>query len=266
MPTTTRLPRSFYARPTPLVARDLLGRQLVRRFQGQRLAGLIVEAEAYTGNDEASHAHRGRTPRNRAMFGPPGGAYVYFIYGMHWMFNVVAHQRPPGAVLIRALAPREGLDLMRAHRGGRPERLLTNGPARLAQALAILPGISRSGATISIALIRGISGEEAATFSFLLAIPTLGAATVYDLLKNGRALLEAPSGAALLLFGMIIAFAVALLVIAAFLRYLGRYGLAPFGVYRVLLGALVLFLAARGSISDPGAPAASVASDAPAAR
>ena len=137
MPTTTRLPRSFYARPTPLVARDLLGRQLVRLFQGQRLAGIIVEAEAYTANDEASHAHRGRTPRNKVMFGPPGGAYVYFIYGMHWMFNVVAHQSPPGAVLIRALAPREGLDVMRAHRGGRPERLLTSGPARLAQALAI---------------------------------------------------------------------------------------------------------------------------------
>lgn len=137
MPTSNRLPRNFYARPTPSVARDLLGRQLVRVFQGQRLAGLIVEAEAYIGNDEASHAHRGCTPRNAPMFGVPGGAYVYFIYGMHWMFNVVAHQRPPGAVLIRALAPQEGLDVMRTRRGGQPDRLLTNGPARLAQALAI---------------------------------------------------------------------------------------------------------------------------------
>jgi DNA-3-methyladenine glycosylase len=119
------------------VARDLLGQSLVRVFQGQRLAGRIVETEAYTGSDDlASHACRGRTPRARVMFGPPGHAYVYFVYGMHWMFNVVAHQRPPGAVLVRALAPQEGLDIMRTHRG-QPDRLLTNGPARLAQALAI---------------------------------------------------------------------------------------------------------------------------------
>jgi DNA-3-methyladenine glycosylase len=119
------------------VARDLLGRDLVRVFQGQRLAGRIVETEAYTGSDDlASHACRGRTPRATLMFGAPGCAYVYLIYGMHWMFNVVAHQPPPGAVLVRALAPQEGQDAMRVHRG-QAERLLTNGPARLAQALAI---------------------------------------------------------------------------------------------------------------------------------
>ncbi len=133
----TRLPRSFFARPTPTVARDLLGRDLVRVFQGQRLTGSIVETEAYTGSDDlASHARRGRTPRTTVMFGTPGCAYVYFCYGMHWLFNVVAHQPPPGAVLLRALAPQQGLDVMRLHRG-QPDRLLTNGPARLAQALAI---------------------------------------------------------------------------------------------------------------------------------
>jgi DNA-3-methyladenine glycosylase len=134
-----RLPRSFYARPTPVVARALLGQRLVRVLGGRRLAGRIVEAEAYTGSDDlASHARNGRTSRNAPMFdGPPGGVYVYFIYGVHWMFNVVAHQAPPGAVLVRALAPLEGLDAMRARRGGRPERLLTNGPARLTQALGI---------------------------------------------------------------------------------------------------------------------------------
>ncbi len=133
----TRLPRSFFTRPTPTVAQELLGHKLVRVLQGQRLAGRIVETEAYTGSDDlASHAGRGRTPRTEVMFGTPGCAYVYFVYGMHWMFNVVAHQHPPGAVLVRALVPQDGLDAMRAHRG-QPDRLLTNGPARLAQALAI---------------------------------------------------------------------------------------------------------------------------------
>ncbi len=137
-----RLPRSFYARPTLTVARALLGQRLVRILNGQRLAGHIVEAEAYCGADDAaSHAHRGRTPRNAPMFGPPGHAYVYFIYGMHWMFNVVARQdgpdAPAGAVLVRALKPIEGLVTMQSLRGGQSERDLTNGPARLAQALAI---------------------------------------------------------------------------------------------------------------------------------
>ena len=140
----TRLPHGFYARPTLVVARALLGQYLVRVLdadgtRGQRLAGQIVEVEAYTGADDAaSHAHRGRTARNAPMFGPPGHAYVYFIYGMHWMFNVVAHpQDPPGAVLVRALVPQEGRDTMRVYRGGCPDEILTSGPARLAQALAI---------------------------------------------------------------------------------------------------------------------------------
>ena len=145
-----RLPREFYDRPTHIVARDLLGKRLVRvigpqtpdqpTYQqiGQRLSGSIVEVEAYTGSDDAaSHAHRRRTARNAPMFGPPGHAYVYFIYGMHWMFNVVAHQQAPGAVLVRALVPEEGLEVMREHRRGMPDHSLTSGPARLAQALAI---------------------------------------------------------------------------------------------------------------------------------
>jgi len=140
----TRLSRDFYARPTLVVARALLGQRLVRvigvdESQGQHLVGQIVEVEAYTGADDAaSHAYRGRTARNDPMFGPPGHAYVYFIYGMHWMFNVVAHPHdPPGAVLVRALLPKEGREIMRAHRDGRSDELLTSGPARLAQALAI---------------------------------------------------------------------------------------------------------------------------------
>ena len=101
------LPRAFYAREPVTVARDLIGQHIVRRVDGERLIARIIEAEAYRGmTDAASHARPGRTPRNSPMFGPPGRAYVYFIYGMHWMFNIVAHvEDAPGAVLIRSGEP-----------------------------------------------------------------------------------------------------------------------------------------------------------------
>jgi DNA-3-methyladenine glycosylase len=139
-----RLSRRFFARPTLAVARGLLGQRLVRIVAGQRLAGLITETEAYIGpDDRASHARAGRTPRAAIMFGPPGFAYVYFTYGLHWMLNVVTEAEGfPAAVLIRALRPTEGLDAMRARRGRPPGRApagaaLTGGPARLAQALGV---------------------------------------------------------------------------------------------------------------------------------
>ena len=127
------LPRSFYARDSPEVARDLLGKVLVHG----PCAGIIVETEAYLGNgDLASHAAIGMTNRNRVMFGPPGHAYVYLAYGMHECTNVVANA--PGAVLIRALEPVEGLDLMRGRRPlAKTDRDLTSGPGKLTQALAI---------------------------------------------------------------------------------------------------------------------------------
>lgn len=133
------LPSSFYRRPTLTVARDLLGRVLVRMLDGQRLAGRISEVEAYVGEtDLASHAARGPSPRNRAMYGPGGLAYVYLIYGMHHCLNVVTeHAGFPAAVLIRALEPLEGLATMQANRAGRPLRSLADGPAKLCQALAI---------------------------------------------------------------------------------------------------------------------------------
>lgn len=134
-----RLPHQFYARDTLTVARELLGRRLVRICDGQRLSGRIVETEAYIGqSDLACHASRGLTPRTAVMFGPPGHAYVYFIYGMHHCLNVVTE--PEGfaaAVLIRALEPLEGLGVMRTLRGGRPEQQLTDGPGKLCQALQI---------------------------------------------------------------------------------------------------------------------------------
>jgi len=134
-----RLDLSFYHQPTLQMARGLLGKQLVRVLNGQRLSGLIVETEAYIGEaDKACHASRGRTPRTEVMYGPPGRAYVYFIYGMHHCFNVVTEEEGfPAAVLIRALEPWEGLEWMRRHRPSCSDDQLTNGPGKLCAALAI---------------------------------------------------------------------------------------------------------------------------------
>jgi DNA-3-methyladenine glycosylase len=116
----------------------LLGQRLVRELDGQRLSGLVVETEAYIGpHDSASHAYRKRnSDRAQVMFGPPGRTYVYFIYGMHFMLNIVTETEGfPAAVLIRAIEPQEGLDLMQTNRFPSPH--LTNGPAKLCQALRI---------------------------------------------------------------------------------------------------------------------------------
>ncbi|HEY89593.1 MAG TPA: DNA-3-methyladenine glycosylase [Thermoflexia bacterium] len=136
----SRLPREFYARATLTVARELLNKRLVRLLDGERLAGRIVEVEAYSGaEDQASHARCGKTQRNAAMFGPPGQAYIYLIYGIHHCLNLVtATEGYPAAILIRALEPVAGLPTQWRLRG--PKRFpqeLTNGPGKLCQALAI---------------------------------------------------------------------------------------------------------------------------------
>ncbi len=139
------LPRAFFARDACTVARDLLGRRLLAVVDGRLASGLIVEAEAYCQGPEPDLACHGAksggrpTVRTAPMFGPAGHAYVYFTYGMHWMFNVVTgEQGQASAVLIRALAPEAGLDAMRSRRGaGVAERDLCRGPARLARALGI---------------------------------------------------------------------------------------------------------------------------------
>jgi len=130
---------SFYLRPTLEVARDLLGRTLVRMLDGQRLSGRICEVEAYMGeDDQASHAARGPSPRNRAMYGSAGLAYVYLIYGMHHCLNVVTEEAGfPAAVLIRGIEPLEGVETLRVNRASGARNGLTNGPAKLCQALAI---------------------------------------------------------------------------------------------------------------------------------
>jgi DNA-3-methyladenine glycosylase len=133
---TRAVPREFYSRPAPEVARALLGKLLVNRGA----AGRIVEVEAYLGEDDpAAHAWRGLTPRTRVLFGPPGHAYVYLIYGMYECLNVVAEpEGSPGCVLIRALEPLCGLARMRRRRPGiRRREDLASGPGKLTLAMGI---------------------------------------------------------------------------------------------------------------------------------
>ncbi|WP_252106821.1 MULTISPECIES: DNA-3-methyladenine glycosylase [unclassified Halomonas] len=135
---STPLPRDFYDRDTLEVAQDLLGCQLVRRVKGELIAATIVETEAYRGaTDSACHAHRRKTPRTEAMFGPPGHAYVYLVYGMHWLLNIVTQpEGNPCAVLVRAVEPCLNEDAMRRVRVAR-NRELSNGPGKLTRALSI---------------------------------------------------------------------------------------------------------------------------------
>src|SRR5215467_3734603 len=128
-------PRDFYNRPTLKVARDLIGARLIRILDGKKLVGLITETEAYISQkDLACHAKAGITPRTQVMFGEPGHAYVYFTYGNHWMLNVVTERAGfPAAVLIRAIEPIEGVDVMIERRQGRD----TFGPGKLCQAMGI---------------------------------------------------------------------------------------------------------------------------------
>ncbi len=134
-----KLPRAFYEQPTLTVARQLLGKYLVRIHLHGATIGKIVETEAYVGpDDKASHASRGRTPRATIMFGPAGFAYVYLIYGVHHCLNLVTETEGfPAAVLIRAVEPIDGLDLMYVRRRRQKERELTNGPGKVCQAFAI---------------------------------------------------------------------------------------------------------------------------------
>jgi DNA-3-methyladenine glycosylase len=134
MPKPRLLRRSFFTRGVHVVAPDLIGATLL--FKG--IGGIIVEVEAYHHTDPAAHSFGGQTARNTVMFGPPGYAYVYRSYGIHWCLNFVCEaEGSASAVLIRALAPTHGLAAMRRRRGVTDERLLCSGPGRLCQALGI---------------------------------------------------------------------------------------------------------------------------------
>jgi len=132
------LSRDFYDRSTLTVARELIGARLVRILDGHKLVGIITETEAYIGEkDLGCHAKAGLTPRTQVMYGPPGHAYVYFTYGNHWILNAVTEREGfPAAVLIRAIQPIEGLEIMSARRNGRD----TFGPGKLTQAMGIAKG------------------------------------------------------------------------------------------------------------------------------
>ena len=146
----THLPlRSFYSRDPKCVARDLLGTILVHTTEDGMVAGRIVEVEAYLGDgDAAAHSSAGLTPRTRVIFGPPGHAYVYKIYGLHCCLNVVTEpEGTPGCVLVRALEPLAGIALMRVRRGPRiAAGLIASGPGRLTQAMGI--GMRQNGADL----------------------------------------------------------------------------------------------------------------------
>ncbi len=142
----TPIPVRFYNRPADQVAPQLVGKLLVRKIDQSLLAGIILEAEAYQGEEDLGcHAHVGKTPRTMIMYGPPGHSYVYFTYGMHWMLNAVTDtEGSPAAVLIRAIWPAMGLDEMRQNRPvpallseQQRDRGWTDGPAKLCQALKI---------------------------------------------------------------------------------------------------------------------------------
>jgi DNA-3-methyladenine glycosylase len=153
------LPRSFYNRPSVQVARDLLGKVLVHGATG----GIIVETEAYLGlDDAASHAYRGITRRNEVMFGPPGHAYVYFIYGMYECVNMVTEPAgTAGAVLIRAIEPLLGVELMQIRRpGAKRLRDLASGPGKLTLALGITRALNGADVTKGPLVVRDRRGEE----------------------------------------------------------------------------------------------------------
>jgi DNA-3-methyladenine glycosylase len=172
------LPRNFYLHAPDVVGQRLLGKLITRRIDGQRVTGRIVELEAYLGfDDPAAHSFAGKTARNAVLFGPPGFAYVYFIYGMYYCLNVSCEpDGKAGGVLIRALEPVEGLETMARLRGlswpAKPQ-MLTSGPGRLCQALGITRashnGIDVTDATSDLQIVD--DGFEPAAIS---ATPRIG--------------------------------------------------------------------------------------------
>lgn len=176
-----RLPRTFYERPTLDVARDLIGKTLYRSAPDGVTAGVIVETEAYVAAiDPSAHGYRGKTQRNATMFGPPGHAYVYFTYGMHFCLNVVTEDVDvAAAVLLRALEPTVGIEIMRSRRGKHiADRDLARGPGRLCAAMALAiadNGQDLEGHALWIAETPGFPSDAP-----VLATPRIGITQAVD--------------------------------------------------------------------------------------
>ena len=168
------LPVHFFARPAEAVARDLIGTVMVSRVGGRLTSGRIVETEAYLGIvDPASHGYAGRrTAHNAAIFGAPALWYVYRSYGIHWCANLVcAREGEAAAVLIRALQPLEGIDVMRERRGGAPDGQLCSGPGKLCQALGITRELDgRMMPQSPVAVVRGKRGKKCARVAATIRI------------------------------------------------------------------------------------------------
>lgn len=184
-----KLPRKFYRRPTIDVAIDLLGCRIISHKNGVRAGGIIVETEAYVGEDDpACHAHRGMTERNKVMYGPPGYLYVYFTYGNHFMMNVVT-EKPgfPAAVLLRGVEPLHRVDLMARRRGTSKREQIASGPGKLAAALAITR--SGNGADLmgnSIYIIGPNSGKRKIAASPRIGIGERGSEKLWRFFLDGN--------------------------------------------------------------------------------
>jgi DNA-3-methyladenine glycosylase len=173
------LVRAFFARPALEVARDLLGCILVHDTPEGRVAGRVVECEAYNGStDPGSHGYRGQTPRNAPMFEEPGRWYVYFTYGNHWCMNAVTGRKgEASAVLLRAVEPIEGVELMRARRGMVKDRDIARGPGRLTQSFGVSKDQNRLDTTKSpLLLCAGERYPEEA----IASTPRIGLGTTQD--------------------------------------------------------------------------------------
>lgn len=158
------LTRDFFNKDAVIAARSLLGMLLVRELDGHRLSGIITETEAYEGEEDlACHARSGKTARNAVMYGPPGMAYIYFTYGMHWCLNAVTGKEGhPAAVLIRAIVPVEGKEIIAQNRSGRPKRIWCDGPAKLCKGLIINGELNGSDLCSSSSLLRIETGKPVA--------------------------------------------------------------------------------------------------------
>lgn len=168
------LTQQFYQQNTLDVARQLLGKTVVREIGNHFLTAKIVETEAYAGfDDKASHAHSGKTPRCNVMFGPAGFAYVYFTYGMHYLFNVVTEDvNYPSAVLIRAVEPITGLEIIKEHRKNRTYHELTSGPAKFTKAFGIDKNFN--GLDLTSGKVMWIEGGEEVQDDGIKITPRIG--------------------------------------------------------------------------------------------